>query len=266
MSELLVRKIAVLCKRYYVIQSIDDLFIFGGASLDWNQVYEEHTSSRTNAVYGWVEGIKANAPENLSNILGEVANLIIDNEQIPESDKKFLEQQLEKSGQTKRVQRENLEISLQVEELLETLIHGIPRAIQPLKNRRKNAHFLEFDNEYDLQTLFHALMAPWINDIRPEEYTPSYAGASARIDFVLPEYEVVIETKIVRDQSHAKRLGDELIIDIDRYRSHPICKHLWIIIYDPKQFVSNPKGFVSDLKGESQNIKGSVYVRPFIVY
>ena len=50
--------------------------------------------------------------------------------------------------------------------------------MHPLTHRRKNVQPLSFGNEYDVQDLLHALLRPWINDIRPEEFTPSYAGSS----------------------------------------------------------------------------------------
>ena len=73
------------------------------------------------------------------------------------------------------------------------------------------------------------MLRPWISDIRPEEFTPSYAGSSTRMDLLLPAHGLVIETKIIRDRVHAKRVGDELIIDIDHYRKHPDCRRLWCV-------------------------------------
>jgi hypothetical protein len=56
-----------------------------------------------------------------------------------------------------------------VEELLKVLIKGLPRAIYPLQHRRKGANSLTFLSEYDVQDLLHALLRPWISDVRPEE-------------------------------------------------------------------------------------------------
>src|SRR5262245_29500698 len=95
-----------------------------------------------------------------------------------------------------------------IEELLQVLTKGLPRAMHPLTHRRKDSVNLSFSNEYDVQDLLHALLRPWVADIRPEEFTPSYAGSSTRMDFLLPEYSLVIETKVVRDRSHGRRIGD----------------------------------------------------------
>lgn len=86
-----------------------------------------------------------------------------------------------------------------VEELLEIIVRGLRRSMHPLTHRRKGAQPLSFGSEYDVQDILHALLRPWISDIRPEEFTPSYAGSSTRMDFLLPAHSLVIETKIVRD-------------------------------------------------------------------
>lgn len=137
----------------------------------------------------------------------------------------------------------------QVEELIEILVRGLRRSMHPLTHRRKGAQALLFGNEYDVQDLLHSLLRPWISDIRPEEFTPSYAGSSTRMDFLLPAYAIVIETKIVRDRAHAKRIGDELIIDIEHYRRHPKCDSLWCVVYDPDHLITNADGLKNDLQG-----------------
>ncbi|MGB3243271.1 MAG: hypothetical protein WBB25_01950 [Sulfitobacter sp.] len=122
-----------------------------------------------------------------------------------------------------------------------------------------------FDSEYDVQDLLHALLRPWVSDVRPEEFTPSYAGSSTRMDFLLPDYKLVIETKIVRNKQHGMKIGDELIIDIDHYRMHPECKILWCVIYDPSNFIQNVGGLIGDLSGVSQNSKGKLTTSVLVV-
>jgi len=151
-----------------------------------------------------------------------------------------------------------------VETLLRTLIRGLPRAMHPLTHRRKNTIALSFDSEYDIQDLLHSQMRPWIADIRPEEYAPSYAGSNARMDFLLPAYRLVIELKRVRTRSHAKEIGNELIIDIEHYRKHPGCERLWCVIYDPGNFLPNPAGLVQDIEGSRSMPDGVVHVQAFV--
>lgn len=152
-----------------------------------------------------------------------------------------------------------------VEELLGVVVRGLRRAMHPLTHRRRGAQPLTFANEYDVQDLLHALLRPWIGDIRPEEFTPSYAGSSTRMDFLLPAYSLVIETKNVRDRSHAKRIGDELIIDIEHYRKHVDCKTLWCVVYDPEHLITNAQGLRMDLEGLRKSKDGEVVVKVFVL-
>lgn len=151
-----------------------------------------------------------------------------------------------------------------VEELLEIITRGLRRGMHPLAHRRRGAQALTFDSEYDIQDLLHAMLRPWIGDIRPEEFTPSYAGSSTRMDFLLPEYSLVIETKLVRDGAHAKKIGNELIIDIEHYRKHPACRTLWCVVYDPNHYITNAEGVRSDLEGERTMADGKISVRVFV--
>lgn len=152
-----------------------------------------------------------------------------------------------------------------VDDVILVVIQGLRRAMHPLTYRRKGAEQLRFTNEYDVQDLLHALLRPWVQDVRPEEYTPSYAGKSTRMDFLLPAHELVIETKCVRDRQHAKNVGDELLLDISHYAAHPTCKKLWCVIYDPEHLLTNPEG-LRDLDGEHKRDDRGIIVRIFVVH
>ncbi|MCA1854437.1 hypothetical protein LE190_00650 [Massilia oculi] len=152
-----------------------------------------------------------------------------------------------------------------VDEVILVVIQGLRRAMHPLTYRRKGAEQLRFANEYDVQDLLHALLRPWVQDVRPEEYTPSYAGKSTRMDFLLPAHELVIETKCVRDRQHAKGVGDELILDIAHYAAHPTCKKLWCVVYDPEHLFMNPES-LKDLEGKHKKGNRGIDVRVFVVH
>jgi hypothetical protein len=151
-----------------------------------------------------------------------------------------------------------------LEDLLPVLIRGLPRAMHPLAYRRKGAQTLSFATEYDIQDLLHSQLRSWVQDIRPEEFTPSYAGSATRMDFLLPRHKLVIETKRVRDRGHGQKIGDELIIDIEHYRKHPECNRLWCAIYDPNSFIPNPAA-LADLEGSRSTPDGEVHIRVFVM-
>jgi hypothetical protein len=106
-------------------------------------------------------------------------------------------------------------------------------------------------DEYDVQDLLHALLKIDFTDIRAEEWTPSYAGKSARMDFLLKREKIVIEAKKTRDGLTEKELGDELLVDVARYKAHPDCRTLVCFVYDPDQRIGNPDGLSYDLEQAS---------------
>ncbi len=122
-----------------------------------------------------------------------------------------------------------------------------------LLHRHNNGATIKVENEFDAQDLFHALLRLFFDDIRAEEWTPSYAGGHSRMDFLLKYEQIVIEIKMTRLDLRARDIGDQLINDIDRYRNHPDCKVLIAFVYDPEGYIGNPKGLEHDL---SKNIDG----------
>ena len=86
-------------------------------------------------------------------------------------------------------------------------------------------------------------------------------GAPAKMDFLLPELETVVELKMTRPSRSTSELRDELLVDIATYQTHPGCRTLFCIVYDPDGRISNPRGFEADLNGEH----GDLVVRVMIV-
>ncbi len=127
-------------------------------------------------------------------------------------------------------------------------------ARQLRSSHRGSAHLLLGD-EYDTQYLLHALLKLDFDDVRPEERTPSYAGSSTSVDFLIPDGKVVIEVKFARDSKDTKRIGNEILEDIPHYEKHPDCEHMLVLIYDPDKALNNPVGLVKDL--EQQVVKGN---------
>jgi REase_DpnII-MboI len=122
-----------------------------------------------------------------------------------------------------------------------------------LAQRRDGRSTLKIEDEYDVQDLLHALLRLYFDDIRPEEWTPSYGGGSSRMDFLLKGHEIVVEAKMTRKGLLAKEVSEQLIIDATKYRQHPECKTLICLVYDPGGLVKNPRGIERDLAKLSGN-------------
>jgi hypothetical protein len=144
-------------------------------------------------------------------------------------------------------------------ELLCFRFHVVARQ---LRERHEDRCTLDVTDEYDVQDLLHALLRLFFDDVRPEEWTPSYAGKSSRMDFLLPTEQTVVEVKKTRAGLGAKELGSQLIEDIARYRKHQSCKRLICFVYDPEARITNPRGIETDLAQEQDGFIVRVIIAP----
>ena len=132
--------------------------------------------------------------------------------------------------------------------ILDNLFSKFHKVVQQLCARYKNRPaFVDIIDEYDVQDLLHSLLRLHFDDIRREERVPSHAGGSSTMDFLLKKEKIGIEVKKTREGLTAGKLGEELIIDIEKYQKHLECKHLVCFVYDPESKLKNPIGIMDDL-------------------
>jgi REase_DpnII-MboI len=131
-----------------------------------------------------------------------------------------------------------------------------------LRDRHGRRRTVTVADEYDVQDLMHALLKLHFEDVRAEEVTPSVAGKSGRMDFLLKAEKLVLETKMTRRGLGQKEVGDELIVDMKRYRSHPGLRTLVCFVYDPGGFCRSPAALENDLTGGDRRFRAVVIVCP----
>ncbi len=144
--------------------------------------------------------------------------------------------------------------------LIERVLRRFHFLARQLRNRHDDRPGFEIRDEYDIQDLMHAVLRGLFDDVRPEEYTPSYAGGSSRMDFLLKSERIAIELKLANVRLKDKQIGEQLLIDIGRYQSHPDCRRLICFVYDPSGHLRNPAGLEADLSRTTDNLEVKVVV------
>lgn len=146
---------------------------------------------------------------------------------------------------------------------LRLLAQRFNKVARQLRKRHTSRETLKIEDEYDVQDLLRALLQIFFDDVRPEEWTPSYAGKSARMDFLIKDEKAAIEVKKTRKGLEEKEIGDQLIIDIERYRNtRPECELLFCFVYDPEERIGNPIGLETDLSKKYGDLEVVVAVEP----
>jgi hypothetical protein len=144
--------------------------------------------------------------------------------------------------------------------LLVSSLRRLAFALRPLVQRRRGRDGLTIKDEYDLQDLVESLLKSLYSDVRAEERTPSYAGASSVMDFLLKDEAVAVEVKVTAPGRLPKHIKNELLVDINDYQQHPSVRTLIAVVYDLASTFDNPTGFERDLTGWHRNIEVIVLV------
>ena len=160
---------------------------------------------------------------------------------------KYIESSIEKYWQVGRDRIDTVSF-------LTHLFARFPLFARQLGSRYDDRATVEITDEYDVQDLVHALLKLHFDDIRPEEYTPSYAGNTSRTDFLLKPQQVMVEIKMTRQNLGQKEVTNQLIIDKERYKTHQDCKHLVCFVYDPLNKIKNPHAVESDVAQQADGV------------
>jgi hypothetical protein len=141
------------------------------------------------------------------------------------------------------------------------ILERFPVVSRSLRQRSHSRLPLAITDEYDVQYVLGALLAVKFEDVRPEEWTPSHAAGSSRIDFLLKGERIVLEAKFARAGHADRQIADELMIDKERYATHPDCGTLICFVYDPDRVLRNPVALERDLASDASS-RVIVMVRP----
>lgn len=147
-------------------------------------------------------------------------------------------------------------------DIIATLARRFHAFAVQLEKRHAGRRTIKTKDEYDVQDILHALLKLHFEDVRPEEWTPSHAGSSTRMDFLLKREKIVVEAKMTRKHLDQKEVLKQLTEDIERYRSHQDCKTLICFVYDPGGYCKNPTALEDDLSGKRGPLDVIVHVYP----
>jgi len=153
-------------------------------------------------------------------------------------------------------------IQKEASQVLKYLFSKFHTVVKQLQERQRDRAPFSMNDEYDVQDLLHGLLRMYFEDVRPEEYCPSYAGTKPRIDFFLKRESIAIEAKMTSKNNRKKKVREDLILDKEYYSKKEGVKTLYCMVYDPEEWITNPRGFEDDLYEKSEKFETRVFIVP----
>jgi hypothetical protein len=133
--------------------------------------------------------------------------------------------------------------------LLKEILSQIPQSVSYWSRpARSGIYSLSFDSELTIRDIAFVMIRGVFPDALVEDPTEKHAGRSKNIDLVIPAISTLIEFKYIKP-GNRQTYVDELKVDIVSYPRHSACGHLFCVIWDPQQLVTDRKSVVEDLAG-----------------
>jgi hypothetical protein len=133
--------------------------------------------------------------------------------------------------------------------LLREILSQIPQSVAYLSRpARSGIHDLSFDSELAIRDIAFTMIRGVFPDVMVEDPTEKHAGRSKNVDLVIPGIRTLVEFKYIKAGNRLTYV-DELKVDIGSYPKHSQCGHLFCVVWDPQQLVSDRKSVVEDLAG-----------------
>jgi hypothetical protein len=143
------------------------------------------------------------------------------------------------------------------------LLRRFPAIVRELGHRHsRRPPMATISDEYDVQDLLRGILTGLFDDVRAEEPVPSHAGLASRMDLLLKNEQIVIETKMTRESLGQRKVAEELAVDKELYRSHPGCRTLVCFVYDPGRHLRSPAALEADLTDLAGAVPTVVVVAP----
>jgi hypothetical protein len=153
-------------------------------------------------------------------------------------------------------------VNTEIDPKLVAICDRFHRAGSHVAKRRQGKQPIDFSDEYDLQDVFGLVLKCAYESVKDEEWTPSYGGSAGRIDYIVEDTQTAAELKLAR-LNH--KVGDELLVDIGRYRSRADVRTLVCFVYDPMGHLRRDASEIEkSLSGRHAQDDSSIAVRVII--
>lgn len=119
-----------------------------------------------------------------------------------------------------------------------SVLEGVHRSLRrwtwDLQPKTRNSDAVQWDvqNEYHVQNLLYAVLAPLFPDLNDEETLPPVGQKNPRVDLSIPSLRTIIEVKFLRPGVAIQKMISEIAEDVGLYKTDPRWTTLIPFIWD----------------------------------
>lgn len=117
----------------------------------------------------------------------------------------------------------------------------------------------EVENEYHVQNLLWAVLAPLFPDLNDEETLPPVGQKNPRVDLSIPSLGTVVEVKFMRPGTRFQNVIEEIAADASLYGTDPRWTSLIPFVWDDARRMEEHQKLVAGLK-QLPGVVGAVVV------
>ena len=117
----------------------------------------------------------------------------------------------------------------------------------------------EIENEYHVQNLLWAVLAPLFPDLNAEETLPPVGQKNPRVDLSIPNVSTIVEVKFIRVGTRFQDVIEEIAADASLYATDPRWKALIPFVWDDSRRTEEHPKLLAGLQQLSM-VAGSVIV------
>ena len=130
------------------------------------------------------------------------------------------------------------------------------------RTRRSAITRWEVENEYHVQNLLWAVLAPLFVDLNDEETLPPVGQKNPRVDLSIPSLKTVVEVKFMRSGTPFQDIIEEIAADAGLYSTDPRWTSLIAFVWDDTRRMEEHQKLVAGLKQLPMVIGAVVVSRP----
>ena len=130
------------------------------------------------------------------------------------------------------------------------------------RTRRSAIARWDVENEYHVQNLLWAVLAPLFPDLNDEETLPPVGQKNPRVDLSIPSLKTVVEVKFMRPGTPFQDIIEEIAADASLYSTDPRWTSLIPFVWDDARRMEEHQKLVAGLKQLPMVIGAVVVSRP----